>query len=101
MNKKFSEKNDTNWEGKYDIEKIKMTGFIAQEVENAAKASGFDFSGVQAPKNPDELYSLRYSDFVVPLVKAVQEQQTTIQQLQQQLAAQQKQIDELKKMMKY
>jgi regulator of replication initiation timing len=31
------------------------------------------FSGVQIPENPNELYSLRYSDFVVPLVKSVQE----------------------------
>jgi len=66
-------KVEGDWSSKYDIEKIKMTGFIAQEVEDAAKAAGYDFSGVQKPANPDELYSLRYSDFVVPLVKAVQE----------------------------
>ena len=27
----------SNWDGKYDIEKIKMTSFLAQEVEAAAK----------------------------------------------------------------
>ena len=53
-------------------------GFLAQDVERAAKEAGYDFSGVQKPANPDELYSLRYSDFVMPLVKAVQEQQKMI-----------------------
>ena len=50
-----------------------MTGFLAQEVEQAAMASNYDFSGVQKPEDPNGLYSLRYAEFVVPLVKAVQE----------------------------
>jgi len=78
-----------NWEGKYDVEKIKMTGFFAQDVEEAAKAINYSFSGVHNPKNGG-LYSLDYSAFVVPLVKAVQEQQTIIDR-------QQKLIDELLK----
>jgi len=49
------------------------TGFIAQEVEVAAKKVGYTFDGVDAPKNENDLYGLRYSEFVVPLVKAVQE----------------------------
>jgi hypothetical protein len=49
------------------------TGFIAQEVEAAARNIGFDFSGVDAPKNENDIYGLRYAEFVVPLVKAVQE----------------------------
>jgi hypothetical protein len=49
------------------------TGFIAQEVEAAAKKAGFTFSGVDAPKNENDYYGLRYAEFVVPLVKAVQE----------------------------
>jgi trimeric autotransporter adhesin len=49
------------------------TGFIAQEVEAAARKIGFDFSGVDAPKNDKDYYGLRYAEFVVPLVKAVQE----------------------------
>lgn len=68
------------------------TGFIAQEVEKVAKEIGYDFSGVDAPKNDKDLYGLRYAEFVVPLVKAVQEQQQIIEN-------QQKQIDELKSMM--
>jgi hypothetical protein len=66
-------KDETNWTEKYDIEKITMTGFIAQEVEQAAKSLNYEFSGVVAPENKNELYSLRYSEFVVPVVKGLQE----------------------------
>ena len=61
------------WDSKYDIEKIRMTGFLAQDVETAARNLHYDFSGLQAPANANELYSLRYAEFVVPLVKSVQE----------------------------
>jgi trimeric autotransporter adhesin len=81
MAHKGAKRDEDDWEGKYDIEKIKMTGFVAQDVERAARETGYDFSGVQKPDNPDDLYSLRYSDFVVPLVKAVQEQQQQIEVL--------------------
>lgn len=63
-------------------EEIVYTGFIAQDVEKAAKELGFDFSGVDAAKNEKDLYGLRYAEFVVPLVKAVQEQQQMISDLQ-------------------
>jgi trimeric autotransporter adhesin len=63
------------------------TGFIAQEVEIAARNCGFTFSGVDAPKNESDLYGLRYAEFVVPLVKAVQEQQQQIEQLKAENAA--------------
>jgi len=50
------------------------TGFIAQEVEQLAREIGFThFGGVDAPKNDGDYYGIRYSEFVVPLVKAVQE----------------------------
>ena len=57
---------------------IVRTGFIAQEVEAAAEKVGFDFDGVSAPENETDLYGIRYAEFVVPLVKAVQEQQEMI-----------------------
>jgi trimeric autotransporter adhesin len=68
------------------------TGFLAQEVEAAAKSIGFDFSGVDAPKNENDMYSLRYAAFVVPLVKAVQEQQQEIDQLKTENAMLQERI---------
>jgi septal ring factor EnvC (AmiA/AmiB activator) len=71
-------------------EQIAYTGFIAQDVGKAAKELGFDFSCVDAAKNDNDNYGLRYAAFVVPLVKAVQEQQAMINN-------QQEQIDELKK----
>jgi hypothetical protein len=74
---------------KYDVEKIRTSGFLAQEVNQAAKDAGYDFSGITIPKNDTELYSLSYEQFVVPLVKGMQEQQTIIEK-------QQSQIDELK-----
>ena len=54
-------------------EKKLYTGFIAQEVEAAANKLGYDFSGVYKPQNDKDAYGLSYADFVVPLVKAVQE----------------------------
>jgi hypothetical protein len=58
---------------KQDKSTIKYTGFIAQEVQETAKKLNYDFSGVDVPKNSKDFYGLRYGDFVVPLVKAVQE----------------------------
>ena len=57
----------------HEKERITQTGFVAQEVEVAARELGYDFSGVDAPKNQNDYYGLRYAEFVVPLVKAVQE----------------------------
>lgn len=71
--------------------KIVYTGFIAQDVEAAAKKLNYDFSGVDAPKNSKDMYGLRYSEFVVPLVKAVQE-------LDKQNQALKDEVEELKKM---
>jgi len=83
------------------------TGFIAQEVEDVAKKLGFTFSGVDAPKNDNDFYGLRYAEFVVPLVKAVQELndennllkteiENTKIQLQQVMLKLQTEIDQLK-----
>jgi hypothetical protein len=58
-----------------------QTGFVAQDVETVARELGFDFSGIDKPKDENDPYSLRYAEFVVPLVKAVQEQQEIINSL--------------------
>ena len=58
---------------------------MAQEVEQAAKTAGYDFSGYAAPKNQWGLYTISYEQFVVPLVKAMQEQQVIIEQLQKEV----------------
>jgi hypothetical protein len=64
---------------------IRRTGFIAQEVEQAAKKAGYNFSGVIAPDTEKDHYSLSYESFVVPLVKAMQEQQRIIEALQREV----------------
>jgi trimeric autotransporter adhesin len=86
-----------DYPAKYDIEKIRFSGFLAQEVEAAAAESGYDFSGVQKPKSSQPLYTLTYESFVAPLVKAVQEQQALINELKSEVAALKKQNDEMMK----
>ena len=52
---------------------IVQSGFVAQEVEEAIKKSGYNFNGVHVPENPTDNWSLSYEKLTVPLVKAVQE----------------------------
>lgn len=80
-----------------EAEQVVHSGFIAQEVEKAAKEVGYDFSGVDKPQREGGLYALRYADFVVPLVKAVQEQQQMIDGLQNIHSRLSTAVDELKK----
>lgn len=67
------EQDTSDYPEKYEIETHRFSGFIAQEVEMAANQSNYTFSGLNAPKNDKDFYSLRYAEFVVPLVKSVQE----------------------------
>lgn len=83
--KKDKSIESSEWDGKYDIEKIRQTGFLAQEVAAAAKSLNYDFNGVHIPKNGEGLYAVSYASFVMPLVKAVQEQDAEIQQLKEKL----------------
>ena len=77
---------------------IRQSGFIAQEVEKAAQEIGYDFNGIHKPENANDNYSLAYSQFVVPLVKGMQEQQKQIEDQQKVNQQLQQQIDELKKL---
>jgi len=83
-------KSTKDFPGKYDADKIRMSGFMAQEVEQAAKEVNYHFTGISKVKSVNEVYSMSYESFVIPLVKAVQEQQAIIEK-------QQKQIDDLLK----
>ena len=74
---------------------VRYSGFVAQDVEKAAKEIGYDFSGVDKAKSETDLYGLRYSEFVVPMVKAIQEQQAQIELLKKQNEALLKAITEL------
>ncbi len=86
-------KETADWTGKYDIEKIRFSGFMAQQVEAAAKEAGYSFSGIDKPEDTNGLWGLRYSEFTVPLVKAVQEQQAIIEKLMQEIEYLKSKID--------
>lgn len=77
-----------------------QTGFIAQEVEATAKEVGFEFNGIIVPKDENEYYALRYSSFVVPLVKAVQELSIKNESLQRNIENQNQEIEKLHKIVK-
>lgn len=88
--------NNTSLNNSYnEAAAIRRTGFIAQEVETAATQVGYNFNGIKKPSNSSDHYSLSYETFVVPLVKAVQEQQTFIDQQQQKIVLQEQQIAKL------
>lgn len=83
-------------EGIAKKEKIIYSGFIAQDVEKAAAKLGYDFSGVYKPQNDKDPYGISYEEFVVPLVKSVQELSKQNDELKSALASMQSQIDALK-----
>lgn len=66
---------------------IVHSGFIAQEIEAAAKAVGYDFDGLYKPQNETDTYGIAYSQFIMPMVKAMQEQQAMIEALKAENAA--------------
>jgi len=47
---------------------------------------GTDYNVLGVGEDADRSLTLRYTDFIAPLVKAVQEQQATIEQLKAELA---------------
>ena len=69
-------------------------GFLAQEVEKAAKDMGFDFAGVQyfahnkgedGVAQGDDQYALGYDQFIAPLVGAVQMLSAKVEVLEKEL----------------
>jgi hypothetical protein len=76
---------------------VRQTGFIAQEVEQAAKKANYDFNGVHVPANENDNYSIAYAEFVVPLVKGMQEQQVMIEEQQKMIEALQAELAQLQK----
>src|ERR1700756_894329 len=62
------------------------SGFLAQEVEQAATQTGYNNSIVSHPQSSNQTYAVNYAEIVVPLVKAVQEQQAMINDLKNQVA---------------
>jgi hypothetical protein len=80
-----------------DGNKTRYDGFIAQDIEKVMKDLNIPFSGLK--KSDTGTYSLAYSDFVMPLINAVKEQQVQIEELKKQnqlLSARLSEIDEIK-----
>lgn len=90
-----SEGRERYTESKESKESIVQSGFVAQEVEELANQLEYNFSGVDLPKNEGDHYSLRYAEFVVPMVKAIQEQQQMIDAL---LSTQQELLDRIEQL---
>ena len=66
-----------------DTSFIRYSGLLAQEVETVAQNLKYEFSGVDAPGSETETYGLRYATLTVPLVKAVQEIASSVQEFQE------------------
>ena len=73
------------------------TGFLAQDVEKIANEMGYHFDGIRVPQNERGHYSLAYSQFIMPLVKAVQELQEIIKDQSEKNSKQQQIIEQLQK----
>lgn len=71
------------------------SGFIAQDVEAAAKAVGYNFEGVRQEEN-GKYYTVGYTLFVMPLVQAVKELSADVEQLKLELTKRDKYLNELK-----
>ncbi len=79
-------------------EKVIYSGFVAQDVEKVAEKLGYDFSGVYKPQNDKDPYGLSYAEFVVPLVKAVQELSKINDELQKQNTDLEKRVKQIEAM---
>jgi hypothetical protein len=79
---------------------VRETGFVAQEVESLVKKTGYVFSGVEKPETENDHYSIRYAEFVVPLVKAMQELAEKVEAQEKTAETQQKKIDVLVEQLK-
>lgn len=71
--KSYKYNNNTN--------EIIYNGLIAQDVEQTLKELDAEFSGLCKPNTDSENYSIRYGDFVIPLINAVKDQQQQIEAL--------------------
>jgi hypothetical protein len=56
------------------------------------------FSGITYPENETDFYSIRYAEFVVPLVNAVQEQNDLILELKERNSILEEKITKLEKL---
>lgn len=65
-------------------DKILHSGFLAQDVEAAAKSLGYEFEGVRQEEG-GKYYTLGYTIFVMPLVQAVKDLSNEVESLKAKL----------------
>jgi FtsZ-binding cell division protein ZapB len=80
-----------------EIKQKRFIGFLAQDVEKAAQECNWNFPGIDVPRNEKEVYSLRYVDFIMPLVKSVQELNAQNEKLQSENAGLKVRMEKLEK----
>ena len=68
-------------------------GFLAQDIETLL---GIDYNVLGIGGDPDRTLSLRYTDFIAPMAKAIQEQQEIIEQQKKVNEQQEKSITEMR-----
>lgn len=83
LHENFAAAKAANAHSKPAEKNTRHIGFLAQEVVGVVRKMNYDFDGIDVPENPDGEYGIRYGLFVVPLIKAVQEQQEEINRLLQ------------------
>ena len=88
----FSATNDGSKAGKRP-----HYGLIAQEVKEAMNELNVDFAGYLDSKvdGGEDVLSLGYTEFIAPMIKAIQEQQNMIEELQKQVDVLKQKINEV------
>lgn len=76
------------------------SGLIAQDVEEILREMGASFSGIVTPETESGFYSIRYAEFTIPLIKAVQEQQIQIDTLKAQNESMKKELQQYEELLK-
>ncbi len=87
-----------NGNGKHFSER--HSGFLAQDVLELQQELGFISDIVDIPQNKKGLFGLRYALFTIPLIKAVQQQQETIEKQKTLISDLEKKIETLKEIEK-
>lgn len=72
----------------------RYSGLIAQEVHATLRQMGTSFSGIVLPQDDNDFYSIRYADFVIPLINAVKEQDEKIKLLENKLIELEKRLND-------
>jgi hypothetical protein len=74
---------------------ILYSGLIAQEIDELLTNTGQTFSGLVKPQTEEDKYSIRYAEFVIPMINAIQEQQQQIEKLKEENNALQHTIEQM------